>query len=250
MPETNYNIQQSGEWQWLTHKSLPPLNERELKLLVEKQLQMKDGAHTSDEVRTSRGSFWVTMLPSGRKVIVRQYKRGGVIAQFITESFYYCPHINWPKLRSFSEFENTLYLKEKNFCVPMPLFAVTQKLSAWRYKAFIGYEYLEGSQNLLVESRGLSFNRLNETFYAVGKLACDMLDLGVMHSDLHLGNVLLHGTKIYIIDFDKSYRINQKTDYDKCRMQLIDRWRRSLKRHNMTENLIEPYIQGLNYKLQ
>lgn len=250
MAETNYNMQQSGDWQWLTHKSLPLLDERELKFLVEKQLQIEDGNDTSDEIRTSRGSFWVTMLPGGRKVIVRQYKRGGLIARFITESFYYLPYINWPKWRSFSEFENTLYLKEKNFCVPMPLFAVSRKLSAWRYEAFIGYEYLEGSQNLLLESRGLSFTRLNETFYEVGKLACNMLDLGVMHSDLHLGNVLLQGTKIYIIDFDKSYRINQRTDYDKCRMKLIDRWRRSLRRHNMTEDLMEPYIQGLNYKLQ
>ena len=249
MPETNYNMQLSGDMQWLTHKSLPPLNERELKLLVEKRLQIEDGNDTSGEIRTSRGSFWVTMLPGGRKVIVRQYKRGGLIAKFITESFYYFPYINWPKWRSFSEFENTLYLKEKNFCVPMPLFAVSQKLSAWRYKAFIGYEYLEGSQNLLVEIRKLSFAQLNETFYDVGKLAYDMLDLGVMHSDLHLGNVLLQGTNVYIIDFDKSYRINQRTDYDKCRMKLIKRWRRSLMRHNMTEDLMEPYIKGLNYKL-
>ena len=249
MAETNYKMQRSGDWQWLTHKSLPPLNDRDIKVLVEKQLPTKECDLASDEVRTSRGSFWVTMLPGGRKVIVRQYKRGGLIAKFITESFYYFPYINWPKWRSFSEFENTLYLKEKNFCVPMPLFAVSQKLSAWRYKAFIGYEYLEGSQNLLVEIRKLSFAQLNETFYDVGKLAYDMLDLGVMHSDLHLGNVLLQGTNVYIIDFDKSYRINQRTDYDKCRMKLIKRWRRSLMRHNMTEDLMEPYIKGLNYKL-
>ncbi|MCC6933855.1 MAG: phosphotransferase [Deltaproteobacteria bacterium] len=250
MADLRYTKQHKGNLHWLTNQDFPLLNKEEVERLIQKRKQECEGEEVFPKIRTSRGAFWVIPIVDGKsKVIVRQYKRGGLIAKIFTKNFYCCPFLNWPTWRSYSEFKNALYLWENDFPIPRPLFAATRKVSSWRYQAFIGYEFLEGAQNLLVASEHLSFTRLSELFHQVGVQAFDMLRLGVMHNDLHVGNVLLLGENVFIIDFDKSYRIDPQTDTSTCRMRLIERWRRSLRRHKMPEDLIEPYIEGLNYEM-
>ena len=227
---------------WRVNCKVPDLNEGDIQgLMVARQPSRSEAA-----IRTSRGAFWVTYLPNGQKVLVRKYRRGGLMARIIEDSFFQCPVVGEATPRPFAEFEHALLLKSKGFACPDPLVAIVQQQPFCRYSGYIVYEYMESADNLLSLCATLPIEERNRVCYLVGQSAALMLKIGVLHADLHLGNVLVAQRQVYIIDYDKSTLVNAEIRPGYYQMKLIERWRRSVEKHGLSDELVESFIAGLN----
>ena len=72
-----------------------------------------------------------------------------------------------------------------------------------------------------------------------------MLDAGVYHPDLHPGNVMIDPQgQAWLIDFDKAVLFSEPELGDRC-IALGMRWRRSVRKHGLSESFCESFDRGL-----
>lgn len=177
-------------------------------------------------VRTGRGGHGIFDLNSGRKVFVREYCRGGLVRHFNSRWF-----LNSGKVsRPFAELKILQMLGEHGVRVPRPLAAAVffSPLKLF-YSGIIVLEQLTDAKNLLV--LGYDKDPRFEKFAGrAGIEARKALDLGICHSDLHPGNVLLNAAgDAILIDFDKTIVGGA------CRDRLVKRWEKSLRKHELSD---------------
>ena len=46
--------------------------------------------------------------------------------------------------------------------------------------------------------------QIDKTYFLICERIYTMLDVGIIHHDLHFGNIMYNGSKLYIIDFGLS----------------------------------------------
>ena len=134
----------------------------------------------------------------GQAAILRQYKRGGLIASLSTDRYIW---LGKHRSRPWREYQLLQQASGAGLPVAKPLGACVWK-SGLTYRAAIITAYLEETQTLAERLTDASLEE--DTWFQLGSLLKKMQTLGFRHADLNANNILIgQDSKIYIIDFDK-----------------------------------------------
>jgi tRNA A-37 threonylcarbamoyl transferase component Bud32 len=200
-----------------------------------------------------RGNVRRVELADGVRVIVREFLRGGVLARFCRRSFLrplfrarkFLPNeMLVSGYRPFDELRVLEFLRRNGAAVPNPVAAFISE-TFFTYRGLIVVEEIPESRNLLDILGEKSESRFADIAAAVGREAWKILNLGVQHADLHIGNVLLtSGNEIILIDFDKATFLRNGVNREDVRKSLINRWSRSCRKHGC-EEMIKPFSEGM-----
>lgn len=165
-----------------------------------------------------RNAAWYTEGDFGQAVL-RHYRRGGLVAKLVRRSYVWTGEDN---TRAFAELRLLDWMHAQGMTVPRPLAAVY-----WRcgllYQAAILIERVQGVHTLaecLEQDAGSTPEQVAQAIYA-------MHEVGVWHADLNAHNVLLDGTKAWLIDFDRGRRSHAPL-VTKLRVANLQRLRRSM----------------------
>lgn len=181
------------------HASLLASADREVALRVAEQV-----AHGG------RQPHPVVVLPNGERVLVRHYRRGGLVGR-VNRKYYFWGH------RAFEELRATAHAAAGGVRVPEVLVAAEHRAGPG-YTATLATRWLEGARDgadwLATASSAERAAFLREA----GRQIALMHEAGVAHPDLNLRNLLIVRTPseatsrgaaetvptIYLIDFDRA----------------------------------------------
>ncbi|MFW5825828.1 MAG: 3-deoxy-D-manno-octulosonic acid kinase [Marinobacter sp.] len=152
------------------------------------------GAHAQPVSAGGRGSAWFVTTDQG-DMVLRQYRRGGMVARFSERSYLFT---GWKNTRSYREFELLRVLHGQGLPVPEPVAATAQR-SALCYRAAILIRRIPGAVPL-PEVDNLDDESL---WREVGRTIRRFHDAGLDHVDLNCDNILVAGGEVYLIDFDR-----------------------------------------------
>ena len=154
--------------------------------------------------------------------VLRPYQHGGVVGNIMGNKYL--------SNRALNELRVMEYLRVKGFPVPEPLGI------AWKRSGFV----LECSiATRRIESMHLQ-DYLNQaepddqTLVETGRLIRGMHDLGVIHADLQLRNILVSREGVYFIDFDKAKRYGTTGSISR-------KWNLLRLRRSFEKNCVEPH---------
>ena len=176
-----------------------------------------------------RGVGFGVLEPYGR-VVVKHYSRGGVYRHLVEQRY-----VGFGHTRAQKEFYLLELVRGLGVSAPMPLAAVKRGWGIYRNWLFSS-EICD--QRSLAE---ISVSDAGRTMPLLRKLSdqlAALIESGVLHVDLHPGNVLVDGQEtIYLIDFDKAVR--GKYSKEELRNQYLTRWRRAVIKHELPDELSE-----------
>lgn len=157
---------------------------------------------------------------NGQPAILRQYRRGGLIANISKDRYVWLGKSNSRPWREW-------YILREALAAGLPV-AKPIGVCIWKrglfYRAAIMTAYLEGTQTL---AEYLMKSILDQKiWYQLGVIIKQMQALGFRHSDLNANNLLIdQDGQIFIIDFDKSRRMKR---LDNWQWSTLYRLQRSL----------------------
>lgn len=141
-----------------------------------------------------RQAAWYIQLPRAQAGVLRHYRRGGMIARFLHDQYFWC---GAQRTRSWAEYEIMTYLYGQGVAVPLPVAALWQRQGMY-YRAALITERIMGARPL---AQGLA----TEWIQPVARAIKQMHDAGVDHADLNVFNILLDAQdKVWLIDFDRA----------------------------------------------
>lgn len=161
-------------------------------------------------------------------VIIKHYRRGGILANLINQ---YYLRIN--KTRSQIEFEQMAHVREVGVKVPKPV--------AYAYRGTLIYKAWLVSQEIMHSQTMAEFSlnapdRIANAMEALDQQVRILVDNQIMHADFHPGNILIDNREqIYIIDFDKSTIC--RDDTDSLELRYRKRWCRAVKKYGLPPEL-------------
>lgn len=203
-------------------------------------------------VRIGRGGTLRAGLSNGTSVILRPYRRGGLMAPLLGSSFFAVPSRSFLSARPFRELILLNYLWNRQLPVTRPVAACAQwTVSRLLYRGVLVTEEIKDSANLL----DLVYRaRLGEIAKSDCELYCQqaaqhvgkVLRSGVFHSDLHLGNVIVSNAgKVNLVDFDKACWIESAEQLKLYITYTINRWIHSAVKHGVRDIAVDPFVDCL-----
>jgi 3-deoxy-D-manno-octulosonic acid kinase len=149
-----------------------------------------------------RGSAWFIDTPVGPAVL-RQYLRGGWVAKFSRQSYFFTSVLRSRPLR---EFRLLSALYELDLPVPRPIAAMCQ------HHGFISTGKIMTARILSAQTladtlpgRTRNSDTVDDLWEKVGKCIRRFHDAGVWHADLNARNILLDKqSQVFLIDFDRA----------------------------------------------
>ena len=184
-----------------------------------------------------RTSTTAAQLDGIGSVVIKHYRRGGLIRYFIKHRY-----LKFGKTRAQREFELLDIVGNLGINIPQPIaYAHRGRLI---YRAWLVTREIHQPSSLAC----LSLQDEKKTKAAMASVIEQIVSLiqnDILHVDLHPGNVLVDATgKVYLLDFDKG------TVYHGNRQKLINRyfsrWQRAVKKHGLPKMLTEMMQNGLN----
>ncbi len=202
---------------------------------------------SSDGPRVSRLGARRILLDNGSRIVVRQFKRGGMIGK--VNSSLHLRTGAFSTLRPYREYQVLKKLSDANFPSPRPLFvAVKYRVFGLAYEAFLGMEEILGFENFLEWAKISNIPEDSKKFcFRAGVLANELLAQGILHTDLHPGNIMINSEtkEIVLIDFD-NYSQSKQRSLEKNRLFLKERWSRAVRKHELDSSLFgTKFIEGL-----
>jgi len=167
----------------------------------------------------------------GQELVLRHYKRGGKIAQYVEDSYFW---LGISASRAWREFRLLEYMQKCSLPVPRPVAAHVVR-NGLLYKADLITQRIRHSHLLLKE---LSNNSLEQGHWvALGGVIKRFHDRGIEHVDLNVKNILLdEGGRFHLIDFDKCRKRSALGSWQESN---ISRFKRSLNKAMLMEPEIE-----------
>ena len=173
-----------------------------------------------------------TRLTGIGPVIVKHYRRGGVLGHFVKRTY-----LKWGKTRCQVEYSQLKNARNSGISVPEPI--------ACAYKGHLFYQSWLITREITnqLSLASLSSIDVGRTETAQKKLTEQiifLIDNNIYHTDLHPGNVLVDSeNRIFLIDFDKAHYYRK----GKANLQrkYIQRWNRAVKKHQLPDTL---YLDG------
>lgn len=197
-------------------------------------LELFFGPGIAHEVARSsgRGSVYTFDLPDG-KGILRPYRRGGVLAKYREDRY-------WRSNRPLKELLILEHAYKHALPVPQPL-GVLWEQQGQSFTGAIATRYLPG-----VSLQEWAADHAPEDEATIlkqcGRAIREMHSAGVYHADLQIGNIIVGGGKVYIIDFDKSSYIDPSADLPRARNIL--RLRRSIEKNGLPIAYFDAIVNG------
>lgn len=178
----------------------------------------------------------------GRELVLRHYKRGGKIAEYIEDKYFW---LGLSFTRAWREFQLLDYMQKCALPVPRPIAAHVHK-DGFFYTADLITQRIRNTHLLLHE---LKNNSLEEGHWiALGAMVRRFHDKGIQHVDLNVKNILLDdGGRFYLIDFDKCSKRKHATHWKQAN---INRLKRSLEKSVTMDPKIHFSEQCWNWFLQ
>ena len=164
--------------------------------------------------------------------ILRKYMRGGAIRYFINDLYFM-------DNRPLKEWKIHTWIFEQGISVPEPLGVMWEQHGLF-FSGSIATLEIE-SQNLLEFLLSESANT-EAILFKVGKLICQMHELGVFHADLQVRNILIDFEKQYLIDFDSASRTSELLPRRRFRNLL--RLKRSFQKNNLPVKHFHTLCEG------
>ena len=158
---------------------------------------------------------------SGLDVVLRHYRRGGMVARFNPDRY---PRSAPRDSRAMREFSLLRWMAARGLPVPMPV-AARQQLVGKSYTADIIVAMIPSTRNLV---QRLVQAPLNEAqWLAVGQAIRAVHNAQVFHSDLNAHNLLLDdANRAWVVDFDKC-DVRSGAEWKQAN---LDRLKRSLRK--------------------
>jgi 3-deoxy-D-manno-octulosonic acid kinase len=182
-----------------------PMQDGRTRLLVRRgwedaaeHLSDPDQLAADEVVSGGRVPHAVVTLPGGARVVVRGYRRGGVM-RLVNRQLYFGGN------RAFDELRAAERARVGGVRTPLIVAAVERPARVAGYRAWLATELVPGGRNLVDwladeaddERRGAALRE------GARQIAL-MHAAGVAHPDLNLRNLLVAGDKVYLLDFDKA----------------------------------------------
>ncbi|MDR9424096.1 MAG: 3-deoxy-D-manno-octulosonic acid kinase [Marinobacter sp.] len=168
-----------------------------------------------------RGAAWFIEADES-SLVLRQYRRGGVVARLSTSLYLFAGE---KRVRSVAEFSLLTQLQGLGLPVPRPVAAWYQRIGLF-YKAAIIIAKIPDSVTF-----GSQWRAVTEAVWKeIGAVIRRFHDSGVFHADLNCFNILLQGTEVYLIDFDKGWIDRDSSKGQAWKKANLERLHRSLSR--------------------
>lgn len=169
-------------------------------------------------------------LSDGQKIVVKGYRRGGILRYFISQHY-----LGVGQTRAEQEYGILKVVKGLGCQVPYPVASV--RTGYLFQRVWLVMKDVDDHKTLAQISLE-DVNLIYDLIPQVGKQIIKLIDAGIFHVDLHPGNVLVTpDSTCTLIDFDKAH-------YDRGKKSLLRdkyllRWRRAVIKHSLPEVLSE-----------
>jgi 3-deoxy-D-manno-octulosonic acid kinase len=182
-----------------------------------------------------RISITVTRLQGIGSVVIKYYRRGGVIRHLIKKRYLKCG-----KTRCQIEYELLQKVRSLGINAPDPIaFAYRGRLF---YQCWLVTREIQNHQTLAQLSRS-NEEQARMTLKAVIKQVSMLIKNKILHADLHPGNVIVDNqNQVYLLDFDKGGVF--PGDKNALKTRYLRRWNRAIQKHGLPEMLSE--VNGFN----
>lgn len=185
-----------------------------------------------EPILNGRGIVKHIKIPESGHVVVKDYKRGGLVHYFNQDL-----HINiGGKIRSQREFDMLMQAKKAGVNVPWPV-AYAGRGSLF-YRTWLITKRINNYQNFA----GLSLKdskRAVQIFPEISNSIKKLIKARIYHVDLHPGNILIDmDNKNYIIDFDKAFIF--KGSKNKLIRLYKKRWARAVLKYHLPDFILIP----------
>jgi 3-deoxy-D-manno-octulosonic acid kinase len=160
-----------------------------------------DSVSVDEELPGGREPHVVTTLPGGARVVVRRYRRGGVM-RWVNRTHYFGGN------RAFDELRATERARAGGVRVPVVVAAIERPGRVAGYRAWLATVFLPGARDLgaWLAAAGADEGRRRAVLAEAGRQVGLMHAAGVAHPDVNLRNLLVAGDdEVYVIDFDKAH---------------------------------------------
>lgn len=198
--------------------------------------------HTQNKIiatRTGRGLATV-FRHQEREYVLKHYHRGGWVAPIMQDNYLYSEFL---RTRASREFELLAHLYQQDLPVPQPI-AIHVERHGLYYHADLITRLIPNNQTLAIRltQRPLSENE----WHQIGATLFQFHQTGVYHADLNAHNILLDDhTKVWLIDFDKSYLRSAKLNWQQANLDRLQRSLRKLSHQQLTFHWKENYWKTL-----
>jgi len=179
-------------------------------------------------VLEGRGAPRFAILPEAGSVVIKAYKRGGLISRINNDRY-----LKVGQIRSQREFDFLIAAGQAGVKVPEPV-AYASTGSPF-YKTWLITKEIKDNTSFA----GLCQRDKEKAQFLIPEISLSinsLIENKIHHVDLHPGNILLDGSSnIYIIDFDKARRYSKS----KARLAMAyqNRWKRAVHKYNLPETL-------------
>lgn len=213
--------------------SLSDIADQQLKQLIRFFNLPKNSVHSALGGRTS---ITVTHLQGIGSVVIKYYRRGGVIRYLIKKRYLKCG-----KTRCQIEYELLQKVRSLGINAPEPVaFAYRGRLF---YQCWLVTREIRDHQTLVQISRS-NEEQARMAMKAVVKQVSMLIKNKILHADLHPGNVIVDNqNQVYLLDFDKGGVF--PGDKNALRTRYLRRWNRAIQKHGLPEILSE--VNGFNH---
>jgi 3-deoxy-D-manno-octulosonic acid kinase len=185
-----------------------PMQDGRTRLLVRRgwedaaeHLSDPDQIHAEEVVAGGREPHPVVTLPSGSRVVVRRYRRGGMV-RLVNRGLYFGGN------RAFDELHAAERARAGGVRTPVVVAAIERPARVAGYRAWLATVLLSGGSNLAAWlAAEADEERRRGVLREAGRQAALMHAAGVAHADLNLRNLLVipgDGDEVYLLDFDKA----------------------------------------------
>ena len=193
--------------------------------------------HTSNaSVLGGRGTLILANIEGLGSVAIKSYRRGGWISYLMKRRY-----LKLGKTRAQLEFEFLQYIRNLGIHAPEPVaYAHSGHII---YKAWLVSRAIKQSITLALLSLK-DERRSRQVMKSVIEQILLLIQNGILHVDLHPGNIVIDGdNQIFLVDFDKGkiYQGNR----EKLKNRYLSRWQRAVNKHGLPNMLNEMLIEGL-----
>jgi 3-deoxy-D-manno-octulosonic acid kinase len=177
-----------------------------------------------------RTSVTVVPIEGIGSVVIKYYRRGGIIRHLIKQRYLKCG-----KTRCQMEYEQLQKVRSLGINAPEPVaFAYRGRLF---YQCWLVTREIKDHQTLAQISRS-NQEQARMVMQEVVKQVSILIKNKILHVDLHPGNVIVDNqNQVYLLDFDKAGIFPRGKNA--LRSRYLRRWNRAIQKHGLPEMLSE-----------
>ena len=170
-------------------------------------------------------------------VVIKHYRRGGLLRYFIKQRY-----LKLGKTRAQIEFKLLQVVRNLGINAPEPV-AYAHRGCIF-YQAWLVSRAIKHPLSLALLSLKDEKKTRQAMESVIGQISV-LIQNGILHVDLHPGNIVVDGAgQIFIVDFDKGQIHHSSTE--KLRNRYLTRWQRAVTKHRLPELLTDMLQAGLN----